>query len=241
MEVGINGANRPRRVRARERDRHAVELRAAGLTFAAIGLKLGVSDEAARKAVNRALDASCAEIAAGRRPAPRHGGRAAEPGGGRPCAEGRGRRPASHEVWLRNRARYAALLGLDLRPTPDASCAPTSCSPGRPVQRMTPGGSSCFNGLSPVRPSVSSARRVSSGRLRGSLDQAGPLISITIRPTWSPRLISHSQPCPSPSAPIPAEVRADLPAHKARLRNVGGSLPGGARSEVVPSDTSEEA
>lgn len=42
--MGINGANRPRRIRARERDCQAVELRAAGLTFAAIGAQLGVSD-----------------------------------------------------------------------------------------------------------------------------------------------------------------------------------------------------
>jgi hypothetical protein len=42
-----------------------VELRAAGPTFAAIATQLGVSDEAARKAVNRALDAIRAEISQG--------------------------------------------------------------------------------------------------------------------------------------------------------------------------------
>ena len=59
MELALRGENqpnRPRRVRARERDRHAIELRASGLTFSAIGAELGVTAEAARLAVNRALD-----------------------------------------------------------------------------------------------------------------------------------------------------------------------------------------
>src|SRR5512132_775875 len=49
--------------------------------------------------------------------------------------------------------------------------------------------------LEQLRPSVGLERspRVL-GRLRGSLDQAVPLISITIRATWSPRVISQSQP-----------------------------------------------
>jgi hypothetical protein len=60
---------------------------------------------------------------------------------------------------------------------------------------MTRGGSSCSRTLSSsVRPSVSRARRVSSWTLKGSLDQAVPLISITIRATWSPRVISQTQP-----------------------------------------------
>ena len=50
-----------------------------------------------------------------------------------------------------------------------------------------------------VRPSVSSACRVSSGSLEGSLDHAVSLISITIRTTWSPRVSSQSQPRASPS------------------------------------------
>jgi hypothetical protein len=50
---------------------------------------------------------------------------------------------------------------------------------------MTRGGSSRSSTLSkPVRPSVSSARRVSSERRAGSLDHAVPLISIT---TWARR------------------------------------------------------
>jgi hypothetical protein len=38
---------------------------------------------------------------------------------------------------------------------------------------------------------------VSSGRRRGSLDQAVPLISITTCATCAPRVISQSQPCAS--------------------------------------------
>ena len=74
------------------------------------------------------------------------------------------------------------------------------------LQWMTRGGSSCPSTFSSsVRPSVASACRVSSGRRRGSLDQAEPLISITTCATWGPRVISHSQPRAS------TPVRACLP------------------------------
>ena len=53
-KLSHGGGDQPREPasspRARERDREAVQLRAAGLTFAAIGVQLGISDEAARKA-----------------------------------------------------------------------------------------------------------------------------------------------------------------------------------------------
>jgi hypothetical protein len=56
------------------------------------------------------------------------------------------------------------------------------------------GGSSWSRTLSSsVRPSVSSACRVSSGRLSGSVDQALPLISITTCATSAPRVISQRQ------------------------------------------------
>jgi len=71
---------------------------------------------------------------------------------------------------------------------------------------MTRGGSSRSRTLSSsVRPSVSSARRVSSGKRRGSLDNAVALISITTSAISSPRVISQSQ--PSASTPL----RACLP------------------------------
>jgi hypothetical protein len=67
--------------------------------------------------------------------------------------------------------------------------------------RMMRGGSSWSRAFSSsVRPSVWSAPRVSSGRRRGSLDQAVPLISITTCATCAPRVISQSQPCPSAPA-----------------------------------------
>jgi hypothetical protein len=67
--------------------------------------------------------------------------------------------------------------------------------------RMMRGGSSWSRTFSSsVRPSVWSARRVSSGRRRGSLDQAVPLISITTCATCAPRVISQSQPCASTPA-----------------------------------------
>ena len=51
-----------------------------------------------------------------------------------------------------------------------------------------------------VLPSVSSARRVSSGRACGSADHAAPVISIITRAAWSPRRSSHSHPLPSTPA-----------------------------------------
>ena len=66
------------------------------------------------------------------------------------------------------------------------------------VHRMMRGGSSWSRTFSSsVRPSVWRACRVSSGRRRGSLDQAVPLISITTCATSAPRVISQSQPCAS--------------------------------------------
>ena len=77
--------------------------------------------------------------------------------------------------------------------------------PERP-HRMTRGGSSWSRTFSSsARPSVSSARRVSPGRLTGSADHALPLISITTCATSAPRVISQRQ----PRAPAPA--RTHLP------------------------------
>ena len=65
---------------------------------------------------------------------------------------------------------------------------------------MTPGGLSVSRTFNiSVRPSVSRACRVSSGRWRGSLDQADPLISTTTCATCAPRVTSQSQPRASPS------------------------------------------
>ena len=89
--------------------------------FSAIGAELGVTGEAARQAVNRALEATAESSA---REANRL--RALE-------AERLDRAAAvlmpeieagnlrAHEVRLRNRTRYAALLGLDLKAEADVS------------------------------------------------------------------------------------------------------------------------
>lgn len=82
--------------------------------------------------------------------------------------------------------------------------------------RMTRGGSSWSRTLSSsVRPSVSSACRVSSRRRRGSLDQATPLISITTCAN-----LRASGDLPEPTARgdtrthVPAEARSDLQPHQ---------------------------
>lgn len=83
-----------------------------------------------------------------------------------------------------------------------ASSADRYEQPDQP-HRMTRGGSSWSRTFSSsARPSVSSARRVSSGRLTGSADHALPLISITTCATSAPRVISQRQ----PRAPAPART-----------------------------------
>jgi hypothetical protein len=66
-------------------------------------------------------------------------------------------------------------------------------------------------------PSVSSARRVSTGRQAGSLDQAIPLISITTWARRAPAVISQSQPHASTCARVPVKVGRDLPTHHTTL------------------------
>lgn len=58
-----NNPTQPRMVVARERQRRALELRMEHKTYEVIGAELGVSGEAARKAVNRALEAMSEENA----------------------------------------------------------------------------------------------------------------------------------------------------------------------------------
>jgi len=59
----VQTPTRPRRLKARERDRQALEMRMRGLTFAAIGAELGVTYQAAQQAVRRSLEVTKAEIA----------------------------------------------------------------------------------------------------------------------------------------------------------------------------------
>lgn len=87
---------------------------------------------------------------------------------------------------------------------------------------MTRGGSPRSSSFrSSVRPSVSSARRVSSGRSSGSVDHVAPRFSIITRPSWSARLISHSHPLPSnPPACRPRLVRTSQVGARARASDL---------------------
>jgi hypothetical protein len=114
--TGVNRPNQPRRVRARERDARALELRAAGLAFDAIGAKLGVTGEAARQAVNRALGASAALIAERAEELRALEAERLDRAAAAIWPEVEAGHLRAQEVWLRNRARYADLLGLDQRP-----------------------------------------------------------------------------------------------------------------------------
>jgi len=108
--------------------------------------------------------------------------------------------------------------------------------PLRPARR--PGGGSSWPRTlsSPVRPSVSSACRVSPGRLSGPAGQALPLISITTRATSAPPVISQRQPRAPAPAHVPAQVRADLPAHRSETTTTHAAPgePGGTTTARPP-------
>lgn len=61
VDVGVESTTSPRRVRGRDRQLQALELRTRGLTFEAIGRRLGVSTQAAHATVSRALSRSLAQ------------------------------------------------------------------------------------------------------------------------------------------------------------------------------------
>jgi predicted transcriptional regulator len=116
--------NAPRRAQALDRDARALALRSRGLSFRAIGQELGISHVAAQKCLRRAIDRAVQEINENA-PAVRareaalldEAARAILP----KVMEGDVR---AQDTLLRNRQRYAALLGLDLKPpdvTVDAS------------------------------------------------------------------------------------------------------------------------
>jgi hypothetical protein len=117
-------ANAPARVSARERERRAVDLRIAGYRYEDIGRELGVTKQAAHQAIARAMERTAKDIGeqadalraleAERLDA---AARALWPA----VAEGDVR---AQDTWLRNRARYAALLGLDLKPEINVNTGP---------------------------------------------------------------------------------------------------------------------
>jgi hypothetical protein len=152
---------------------------------------------------------------------------------GEHCPAGRGRKR-----FLAPGAR--ALRGHGQLGHSPASPADRYEQPEQP-HRMTRGGSSWSRTFSSsARPSVSSARRVSSGRLTGSADHALPLISITTCATSAPRVISQRQPrAPAPARtclprfalicqPISARLRRRTPLRASRARQPGAAPAGRA-------------
>ena len=118
--IDRNSPTSPARVLARERDLGALGLRARGLTFVEIGERLGVSKQTAHDAVQRGLALRTEEI---RERADEL--RAAEAAKLDAAAQAIWPMVAAGDlraqsVWLKNRSRYADLLGLDLRP-PDVN------------------------------------------------------------------------------------------------------------------------
>lgn len=63
MVANVNAPNASKQLNARQLEVKSLELRITGATFAQIGEALGVTGEAARKAVNRALERTELEIA----------------------------------------------------------------------------------------------------------------------------------------------------------------------------------
>ena len=112
---------------------------------------------------------------------------------------------------------------------PPASPADRYEQPEQP-HRTTRGGSPWSRTFSSsARPWVSSARRVSPGRLTGSADHALPLISTTTCAT-SPRATSQRPTARTGTRThVPAQVRTDLPAHQCEPTT----------THTVPGETSE--
>lgn len=162
----------------------------------------------------------------------------------------------------RGRKRFLAPGARALRGHGQLGHSPTSPAaryeqPEQP-HRMTRGGSSWSRTFSSsARPSVSTARRVSSGRPTGSADHALPLISITTCATSAPRVISQRQPRASAPActclprfalicqPISARLRQRTQRRASRARRPGrpsgppepgAALRGPTRDQITVSD-----
>jgi hypothetical protein len=121
MAVSAQSPTRARRVRSAERDRHALELRIQGCTFAEIGAELGVTLQAAHFAVKRSMARTQEDIAerAGELRAIESAKLDAAAAVLWPkVLEGDLR---AHDRWLRNRESYRRLCGLDLMKAPDVT------------------------------------------------------------------------------------------------------------------------
>lgn len=112
----------PSTIEARDREAEAVRLRAEGYSFHEIGVRLGVARQSAWRMVDRAMERQAGALSDGV-------GRLRAMEAERLDAAARAVMPAvldgdlrAQDVWLRNRTRYATLLGLDAR----SSAAPSS-------------------------------------------------------------------------------------------------------------------
>jgi hypothetical protein len=121
----VNSPTNRRRVKAAERRAAAVELRVAGLTFDAIGKQLGITRQSVQKHLDAVLDAHAATIS-------EHTDRLRALESHRLDVAAAAIWPRvlaadvrAQDTYLRNRARHAALLGLDLKP-PDVTIDATS-------------------------------------------------------------------------------------------------------------------
>lgn len=122
MANSANTPTRPKRLLARERDRAALELRMQGLTFAAIGASMGITGEGARTAVMRSLEETKADIAERAEELRAMESQKLDAAAQALWPQVLAGNLRAQNVWLRNRERYARLLGLDLKPpTPESS------------------------------------------------------------------------------------------------------------------------
>ena len=107
--------NAPVLVTAREREVSALRFRAEGCTYEEIGRRLGITKQSAWEAVDRAMTRSGEELrdrAAQVRALEAERLDAAAAAIWSKVMDGDLR---AHDTWLRNRSRYATLLGLDVR------------------------------------------------------------------------------------------------------------------------------
>lgn len=101
-----------------------MELRIAGLTFDAIAAELGIRKPSAHKLVTTALEAHARTIAEHAEELRALEAKRLDAAAAAIWPRVQQGDPRAQDTWLRNRARYAALQGLDLKPpdvTVDAS------------------------------------------------------------------------------------------------------------------------
>ena len=104
------------KVRGTENALEAVRLRAAGKTFRQIGDALGMSAPGAHKALKRGLQDRAEEIAEAADEFRALESERLDAAAQALWAKVMAGEERAQDTWLRNRSRYATLLGLDVRP-----------------------------------------------------------------------------------------------------------------------------